>query len=56
MEDEKEKRERFNKMMEEMKNHLNEELDRQVADGEIDEHEARDRYNTGMMLTMLIAR
>lgn len=53
--EEKEKKERFDMLMDEMKNNLNEMLDKQVADGEIDEHEARDKYFHGMAITMLIA-
>ena len=54
--EEKEKKERFEKLMNEMENNLNEMLVKQVADGEIDEHEARERYFHGMTLTMLLAR
>lgn len=54
--EEKEKKERFDKLMNEMKDNLNEMLDKQVADGEIDEHDAREKYFHGMAITMLIAR
>lgn len=51
-----EKKMRIEKTMEEMKDHLNKDLDEKVASGEIDEHEARDRYFHLMTLTLLIAR
>lgn len=51
-----EKKMRIEKTMEEMKDHLNKDLDEKVASGEIDEHEARDRYFHFMMLTLLIAK
>ena len=49
-------KDRIEKTMNEMKEMLNKDLDEKVANNEIDEHEARDRYFHLMALTLMIAR
>ena len=41
--------------MDSMKDTLNEQLDKDVAEGKITEHEARERYFMMMSLTMMLA-
>jgi len=48
--------ERVQKIMDSMAEDINKKLDEQVASGEIDEHEARDRYFKLMMITTLVFR
>ena len=51
-----EKKDRIEKTMNEMKEMLNKDLDEKVANNEIDEHEARDRYFHLMTITLMVAR
>lgn len=52
----KEKMAHMEEMLEATRKMMNKDLDQKVADGLMDEHEAREHYFHMMMLTMMIAR
>jgi len=55
-EEEKAKMSRMEEMLAHTREMMNADLDKKVANGEMDEHEAREHYFHLMMLTMMVAR